>query len=498
MQTGSIFIVGADSINFAVTQGSAVLKKFDKDFNLIWERKYGGSGGENFNLIKYIGDNRLLVRGMSTSLDGDVLNNNNFAINEWVCIMDTNGNILHQLIYSGANDPTQAKNIRIGPNGDIYFCGLADGSAYDFVGNGPFDFASDGYIACTDSLLNKKWLKFFEVSNAGDCSVEDVSFLPNGHLLLVCFSTTSDGAFAVNTPTAKGATILMEMDTLFNIYWQKRYGTATAVNVDGLMSIVYKDPNKWEYYLLGFTSGKDGDCWDSYPYLAKGDHSYHWVMKVDTLGNKVWSHIYGGFSDDGTDHLESFADAFYGNTIHFADGAEGSDNYDLGTAIGKVDTWLIDIDSNGVLYKHQRIGYPNVRWVPRLVRINPLTNEQYYLYFDSKGPNYTPSPNVCDTSLLVENYMIGKYNHWANATTHVTSTVMQLIIYPNPAKEEINIEKLQPGTIIEIYTIEGKKVKSFKTSKTKESISVSGWPRGTYLVKATFKNEVFSQKILLQ
>lgn len=44
MQTGSIFIVGADSINFAVTQGSAVLKKFDKDFNLIWERKYGGSG----------------------------------------------------------------------------------------------------------------------------------------------------------------------------------------------------------------------------------------------------------------------------------------------------------------------------------------------------------------------------------------------------------------------------------------------------------------------
>lgn len=501
MPTGSVYIVGYDTINFATIQGSAIIRKLDKDFNLIWERKYGGSGGENFNLIQYLGDCRLLVRGGTNSLDGDVLNNFPFGTSEWVCIMDTNGNILHQLIYTGAGSTTQSKNIRVGPNGDIYFCGWAYDSGYDFTDNGPFDFANDGYIACADSQLNKKWLKFFEVSAAGNSSVEDVNFLPNGHLLLSCTSTVKDGAFAVATPTSKGATIVMEMDTLFNIYWQKRYGAANPFNVDGTMGVIYKDKNNWQYYLLGATSTKDGDCWDAYPYLAKGDHDYHWIMKIDTSGNKIWSHIYGGFSDNGLDGIEDFREVFFDNIIHYADGAMGSDMYAFGTQIGKKDTWIFDIDSNGTMIKHDRIGYTNVSWRPDLARLNPITKEIYYLYneeIDTSIGFETPSPNICDITPKLWNNIIGKYNYWPNTISETENEKLEIIVFPNPARNEIYIEKLKNGTLIEIFTIDGKKIVSKKAFGPMQTISVAGWRRGIYLITANYKKQSYSQKVVLQ
>lgn len=495
MPTSTVYVVGYDTANFAVTNGSAVLKKFDKDFNLIWEKRYGGSSGENFNLVQYMGDNRLLVRGSTDSQDGDVLNNYPVGPNEWVCIMDTNGNILHQLIW-GADYGVQSYSIKLSPKGDLFFCGSTSSGAEDFIGNGPFDFADDGYLACADSQLNKKWMHFFEVSAAGNSEVRDVNFLPNGHLLLTCISTTTDGAFAINAPTANGASIIMEIDTLFNVYWQKRYGTASSLG--GLMASITKDPSRWEFYLTGFTEYKDGDCWDNYPYLAKGGHSYHWIMKIDTLGNKLWSHIYGGFSNDGNDALDGGFEVFDNNTIHFADRVEGSDSYDFGTQIGKKDTWLISIDSNGILYKHNRIGYPNVTWSPYTARLNPITKEIYYLYNDGKGQSYIPSPNVCDTTYNLNNYVLGKYNYWPTTLNKLEKGKMDLIVYPNPAKDEISIEKLEKGTILEIFSLEGKKITSLKSNKLKETISIRGWPRGTYLIKATHKNQQFSQKIILQ
>lgn len=498
MQTGSIFIVGVDTNDYINTQGSAVLKKYDKDFNMIWEKKFGGSGMDLFNLIRYIGDNRFLVRGNTTSQDGDVLNNYPSGNNEWVCIIDTNGNILHQLIYGGSSSTT-SMSIKLSPKGMFYFCGSTFGTNYDFIDNGPFDFQNDGYIACADSQLNKKWLKFYKVVN-GNSAIRDVEFLPSGNLLMIAATNVKDGAFAVNTPTPTGASVVMETDTSGNVLWQKRYGAAdpNPNYLSGTIGKIYKDTGKWEYYISAFTPYKTADCWDSYPYLAKGDHDYHWVMKIDTLGNKIWSHIYGGFSDDGLDELAAFSEIFSENILHFPDAIEGSDQYAFGNAIGKTDTWLVYIDSNGVMYKHNRVGFPNVFWQPIMVKKNPLTNEMYYLYRDGKSATYVPSPYICDSTVNVANYIIGKYNFWANSINESKVEDMVLTVYPNPAKDEIYIEQLNNGTLIEIFDAVGKRLLKFNSVSPKETISVAGWPRGSYIVKASYKKYRFSQKVILQ
>lgn len=133
-----------------------------------------------------------------------------------------------------------------------------------------------------------------------------------------------------------------------------------------------------------------------------------------------------------------------------------------------------------------------------LARQNPLTKEIYYLYFEAKAANDFASPNICDSTINKLNYIIGKYNYWPNTVIDANKEKMILQVYPNPAKGALYIEQLTKGTWIEIYSIEGKKMTALRAEKSKEKISVHGWPRGTYIVKAQYKKQVVSQKIILQ
>lgn len=498
MPSGSIFVSGYDTVDNANKKSTALLKKYDQNFNLIWEKRFGGSGYESFNFIMYLGDNRLLVRGITNSQDGDVQNNYPFGQNEWVCVLDTNGNILHQLIYGASGDGTQSHRIKMGPNGDLYFCGGTYSDTFDFIDKGPFDFNDDGYIACADSQLNKKWLKFQEVNN-GDSHCMDVNFLPNGHLILAFSTNVADGDLAVQSPTPRGATVLLEMDTLGTVFWQKRYGANDPASWYGDVDQIFKDPNKWAYYLVGYTSSKTADCWDTYPYLTSNDPSYHWIMKVDTLGTKIWSHIYGAFSASGNTQLGSNTALLDSNMLHFPDLAEGSDNYVFGTAIGPKDTWLVDVDSNGILTKHYRVGYPGAEWSPNMVQKNPATNERYYLYrFGNFLTTSRNIPNVCDTSALATNYIIGKYDYWPLNFPEPKGESQAILIYPNPTSDELIISGLEKGMLIQVFNSSGQLVKSSNATSSKEKFSVKGWIKGTYIFKFRDKNIKETHTVLIQ
>jgi hypothetical protein len=59
-------------------------------------------------------------------------------------------------------------------------------------------------------------------------------------------------------------------------------------------------------------------------------------------------------------------------------------------------------------------------------------------------------------------------------------------VYPNPAVDLFNIEFEEEGNFrVEIYDIEGKKVKSVQVNSDSANISLNGIKHGTYFVKAT-------------
>ena len=72
----------------------------------------------------------------------------------------------------------------------------------------------------------------------------------------------------------------------------------------------------------------------------------------------------------------------------------------------------------------------------------------------------------------------------------------KLVLYPNPTKNLINI-KLNDYLIDEVvlYDISGKKLKSFTE---KNSIDISNFAAGIYILKIRSENQVFESKIIKQ
>ncbi len=61
-------------------------------------------------------------------------------------------------------------------------------------------------------------------------------------------------------------------------------------------------------------------------------------------------------------------------------------------------------------------------------------------------------------------------------------------IYPNPVTNELYIEGIDNGTIIELYDVVGKKIHHATTSNNKYSINMSSYATGNYLLKMKFND----------
>ncbi len=63
----------------------------------------------------------------------------------------------------------------------------------------------------------------------------------------------------------------------------------------------------------------------------------------------------------------------------------------------------------------------------------------------------------------------------------------QIVFYPNPSKEKIVVSGLEKGDDISIYDLQGKKVKTLKSNREKEEITISDLSQGIYLIKINNK-----------
>jgi hypothetical protein len=72
------------------------------------------------------------------------------------------------------------------------------------------------------------------------------------------------------------------------------------------------------------------------------------------------------------------------------------------------------------------------------------------------------------------------------------------MIYPNPGKDIFKIKSLNNDLIeeIEIYSIENKLIRKYKPHSLDQQIDLTGEANGIYLVRAKFKNNVASVKLI--
>jgi len=91
------------------------------------------------------------------------------------------------------------------------------------------------------------------------------------------------------------------------------------------------------------------------------------------------------------------------------------------------------------------------------------------------------------------------YSMDLNLLTDIESSVAdRFMLYPNPAKDVINISGILTRTTASIYDINGKLVISKEISSTESEISVTGLTSGMYVIKLQEDNQVYVKRFVIE
>ncbi|TYO92688.1 hypothetical protein LX74_01650 [Elizabethkingia miricola] len=180
---GNLLVIGeSESTNGDIEKNNGdfdiFLIKINRDGNIIWSKNYGGSGYEGIsqdNTIVEAANGNFIFVGYTSSSDFNVSNNNG-GYDVWVSKIDSNGNLIKQKTLGGSNDDFGRKIIKLNNNFIITLKSNSSNNDFAQIGN---------WIASIDAELNIIWKKSTQGINSGSVTVN------NNEIFLVNSTSTS-------------------------------------------------------------------------------------------------------------------------------------------------------------------------------------------------------------------------------------------------------------------------------------------------------------------
>jgi len=281
------YIVTGYTSSFGAGQQDAYLVRITSNGDTIWTRTFGGASMDGAHFVREASDHGYVIAGYTESYGG--------GKNMYLIKTDSIGQAEFTRTYG-----TSMMDVAYA------FCETPD-SGYIFVGykNGPSGWAKgDLWILKTDETLDTVWTK--EYGGAGeDYGISIQSTLDGGYI--ITGSTTSFGAGGKDL-------WLVKIDAFGDTIWTKTYGgTLEDVGYGVNLALDYG------YIVTGYINGTG-------PWTA-GDL---WLLKMDSIGDTLWTKIYGGSSEE------------FGFDIY-----QTPDNGYVTAGQGSGDVWLLRTDSLG-------------------------------------------------------------------------------------------------------------------------------------------------------
>lgn len=199
------------------------------------------------------------------------------------------------------------------------------------------------YLLLIGTLLSAQnnFVKQWGHSYGGTMGDDVTVVLPlQGQGLLLCGYTNSPADGDLSQPNWDGSLItsdywIIKVDNNGNKLWEKRYG---GTGDDALFDA--KETNDQGYMLVGWTySGQNGDKTD--PIRGMSDY---WIVKIDSSGNMLWNKGFGGIGMDMLPSIGLTNDGGFmlmGRSDSPVSGDKTAANH------GSIDYWIIRTDSLG-------------------------------------------------------------------------------------------------------------------------------------------------------
>lgn len=315
--------------------GDIWVAKIDFTGEIEWEKTYGGSGWEQAYQIEQTLDSGFILVGFSTSIDGDLSENNGFD-DVWIVKINSAGIIQWQKTYGGTSSD-RATSVIVLDDGGYTIAGLSSSNDGDVSGN---HGEADYWILNINSSGDLIWQKCYG-GNADD-QAQSITSTIDGGFVIVGHSSSNNGDVFGNHGLGDYWAIKIDGDGI--LQWQNTYGGS---NYDDAFSVV--NTNDSSYIILGYTQSIDGDIIGFH-----GGISDYWVVKIDSNGVLIWQKCFGGsFSEEGFSINKSID-----NTYILA-GHSGSNDGDVSGhhgATGYSDFWIVNIDAIGNIIWEKSLG----------------------------------------------------------------------------------------------------------------------------------------------
>ena len=339
--------IGKDAPYISNYHGAADawLVELDTLGNIIWEKCFGGSGGEGIYKIIELPNNEYYLLGGTNSTDGDVQSNNHDNKPIWVVKIDSSRNIIWEECY-GSNSPTSLKDAIVTEDGGLlllarFFVGGVDISTH--YGN------DDAWLCRIDPFGKILWEKSYG-NHSSDELLKIIYTSSDTYMLLGSFKESGGMITCQKDDDPEQRDIwLIEIDTIGNIIRQFCYGGS---NWEQGMDIIEIDGG---YVITGYTDSNDMDVSGLhmlYPDIYKYDI---WILKIDYDGQIVWQNCLGGTKNEYGKNIFTTQDGGYmlfGTTQSIDGDVVGShDPYEVTS-----DVWVVKVNNVGELQWQQCYG----------------------------------------------------------------------------------------------------------------------------------------------
>jgi hypothetical protein len=460
---GGLILAGSTNSNDGNVTGNhggtdCWIIKLDVNYNIEWQKCYGGSEDDHAHCIVQTSDNGYVISASSRSSDGDLTEN--FGESDiWIVKLNSIGDIDWQKSIGG-------------PNADIGWH-VIETTAGDIIVAGQFDNPTSFYDDISIIIkLNSSgvvlWEKYFGGSlyeNAKHIiQTEDEGFVFVGE------AYSSDGDLTGNYGCSDCWVVKLNSDGI--IIWQKNFGGSSYDYADCIIQ-----NTDGSYIMSGYTYSND--------FNVVGNHGEidAWIIKLSSTGNLVWQKCYGGSEYDKARCIVNKS-----NSGYIFSGSTNSNDGNVSGLHGLTDFWIVEIDNIGEIVWQKCLG-GSLEDYSFQIENTSLTESVIIGVSASNDFNVTGNNGDKDFWVVEIDTEVG-----LNEITISDSTT----IYPNPAKENITIQSSEKIYRVEILNSIGQRIYNEIHNKAFVEININRFEQGVYIFRIEYGSTVINKKVIVE